>query len=349
MKIGGVTNIGVWRAADITVGVGVGQKVSAAAAWRCGVARRRTEAEYSLITAPPRDVLANLRLVGLAGNDTSSGTGSTSSSSSDQRDQLVTSINNYMTRFVPEVIPEEPEPRTARAKPKSKQKTTQKKAERPIDHFDDVSGSLSDESMINASDRPSYVENNPGNRGRSSENETRSNGDDTNGYTSPQNNNYLAPDMTYSSTQSNVPSITSRNASKSSKAKKSTGSVRRKSSPPKKNTSAGPKTQTRQTIGNDRDVKLLQNIARLQASTECLIPKLPFARLIRETMQMYCGRDLRITPECLQCLQEAAEIYAVQVMEDAYRCTLHRDRITLTAKDMKLALLLRNDSVMMNM
>nr|XP_029719546.1 histone H3-like centromeric protein cid [Aedes albopictus] len=294
-----------------------------------------TEAEYSLITAPPRDVLANLRLVGLAGNDTSSATGSTSSSSSDQRDQLVTSINNYSSNSTCET--------------QIQTKTTQKKAERPIDHFDDVSGSLSDESTINAGDRPSYVENNPGNRGRSSDNETRSNRDDTNGYPSPQNNNYLAPDMTYSSTQSVVPSNTSGNASKSSKTKKSTGSVRRKSSPPKKNTSAGPKTQTRQTIGNDRDVKLLQNIARLQASTECLIPKLPFARLIRETMQMYCGRDLRITPECLQCLQEAAEIYAVQVMEDAYRCTLHRDRITLTAKDMKLALLLRNDSVMMNM
>ncbi|KXJ69148.1 hypothetical protein RP20_CCG028541 [Aedes albopictus] len=36
MKIGGVTNSGVRRAADSSVGVGVGQKVSAAAAWRGG-------------------------------------------------------------------------------------------------------------------------------------------------------------------------------------------------------------------------------------------------------------------------------------------------------------------------
>ncbi|XP_062565573.1 histone H3-like centromeric protein A [Armigeres subalbatus] len=124
-------------------------------------------------------------------------------------------------------------------------------------------------------------------------------------------------------------------------------SGRRKSSPTKK--TPGRDGQMRRTIGNDRDIKVLRDITRLQNSTAALIPKLPFARLIRETMESYCGRKLYITPECLMCLQEAAEIYAVQVMEDAYRCTLHRGRITLTAKDMKLALLLRSDSVMTNM
>lgn len=91
----------------------------------------------------------------------------------------------------------------------------------------------------------------------------------------------------------------------------------------------------------------LKEIAKLQGQTQVVIPKLPFARLIREILLEYSHRNLRVTPEMLECLQESAEIYAVQLMEDAYRCTLHRDRITLMPKDMKLAVMLRKDSVML--
>lgn len=105
---------------------------------------------------------------------------------------------------------------------------------------------------------------------------------------------------------------------------------RRKAPAPKK-------TQTR----------ALKEIAKLQGHTNPVIPKLPFARLIREILMEYSHRDLRVTPEMLVCLQESAEIFAVQLMEDAYRCTLHRDRITLMPKDMKLAVMLRKDSVML--
>lgn len=91
----------------------------------------------------------------------------------------------------------------------------------------------------------------------------------------------------------------------------------------------------------------LKEIAKLQGHTNQVIPKLPFARLIREILMEYSHRDLRVTPEMLVCLQESAEIFAVQLMEDAYRCTLHRDRITLMPKDMKLAVMLRKDSVLL--
>lgn len=90
----------------------------------------------------------------------------------------------------------------------------------------------------------------------------------------------------------------------------------------------------------------LKEIAKLQRTTNSVIPKLPFARLIREILMEYSHRELRITPESLMCLQESAEIFAVQLMEDAYRCTLHRDRVTLMPKDMKLAVMLRKDSVL---
>lgn len=118
---------------------------------------------------------------------------------------------------------------------------------------------------------------------------------------------------------------------------------RRKASTPRRHTiggpAPGPVTPTRQAA------KALAEIKLMRATNGLLIPKLPFARLIREVLMQHNGKGMRITVQCLVCLQEAAEIYAVQVIEDAYRCTQHRDRVTLTPKDMQLALMLRNDSV----
>uniref|UniRef100_A0A1Q3EWP2 Putative histone H3.3 type 2 n=1 Tax=Culex tarsalis TaxID=7177 RepID=A0A1Q3EWP2_CULTA len=101
------------------------------------------------------------------------------------------------------------------------------------------------------------------------------------------------------------------------------------------------RSEQRSTRQTRRGGHLLREITRLQLTTDLLIPKLPFARLIREVLQQYSHRGLRITPEALLCLQESSEIYLVQMFEDAYRCTLHRDRVTLMPKDMNLALYLR--------
>lgn len=88
---------------------------------------------------------------------------------------------------------------------------------------------------------------------------------------------------------------------------------------------------------------LLREIHHLQSTTKLQIPKLPFSRLIREVLLQYTGygKNYRITAECLECLQEAAEIYIVQMFEDSYRCCQHRDRVILCPKDMRLALFLR--------
>ncbi|XP_058461099.1 uncharacterized protein LOC131436406 [Malaya genurostris] len=88
-------------------------------------------------------------------------------------------------------------------------------------------------------------------------------------------------------------------------------------------------------------VKALQEIRALQQTTNLLIPKLPFARIIREVLQQYGNNDLRISLEALMALQESSEMYLVQLFEDAYRCTLHRERVTLGPKDLGLALYLR--------
>lgn len=51
--------------------------------------------------------------------------------------------------------------------------------------------------------------------------------------------------------------------------------------------------------------------------------------------------DIRVTPEFLVALQEAAELYLVQFFQDAYLCTAHRGRATLVPRDMQLAMRLR--------
>ncbi|XP_053688754.1 uncharacterized protein LOC128737986 [Sabethes cyaneus] len=89
-------------------------------------------------------------------------------------------------------------------------------------------------------------------------------------------------------------------------------------------------------------VRALQEIRKLQETTNLLIPKLAFARVFREVLMEYSHRDLRVTADALIALQESAETYAVQLFEDSYRCTLHRERVTLTPKDMHLTLYMRH-------
>lgn len=87
-------------------------------------------------------------------------------------------------------------------------------------------------------------------------------------------------------------------------------------------------------------VVALREIRRYQTSTNLLIPKLPFARVVREQfMKWYSGSGNveRWQAEALLALQEAAENYLVQLFEDAYLCSIHAKRVTLARKDIQLA------------
>uniref|UniRef100_A0A0G4FAZ6 Core Histone H2A/H2B/H3 domain-containing protein n=1 Tax=Chromera velia CCMP2878 TaxID=1169474 RepID=A0A0G4FAZ6_9ALVE len=84
----------------------------------------------------------------------------------------------------------------------------------------------------------------------------------------------------------------------------------------------------------------LREIRKYQKSTELLIPRLSFARVVREgtqTVPKAHGHDLRYTPEALECLQTAAEAFLVDLIEDGYLCSLHAKRMTLMVKDLRLA------------
>ena len=80
----------------------------------------------------------------------------------------------------------------------------------------------------------------------------------------------------------------------------------------------------------------LREIRRYQKSTELLIHKLPFQCLVCEILQGN-GVGYRVTPAMMMALQEAAEAYLVQLLEDSNLCTIHVKRITIHPKDIQLA------------
>ena len=80
----------------------------------------------------------------------------------------------------------------------------------------------------------------------------------------------------------------------------------------------------------------LREIWRYQKSTDLLICKLPFQRLVHEILQGF-GVGFRVTPAMVMALQEAAEAYLVQLLEDSNLCAIHAKCITIQPKDIQLA------------
>ncbi|KAL5058719.1 hypothetical protein RYX36_030323, partial [Vicia faba] len=71
----------------------------------------------------------------------------------------------------------------------------------------------------------------------------------------------------------------------------------------------------------------LCEIRKYQKSTELLIRKLPFQRLVREIAQDF-KTDLRFQSSVVSALQEAAESYLVRLFEDTNLCGIHAKRVT---------------------
>lgn len=86
----------------------------------------------------------------------------------------------------------------------------------------------------------------------------------------------------------------------------------------------------------------LREIRRYQKSTELLIRKLPFQRLVREVAQEM-KTDLRFQAAAIMALQEACEAYLVGLMEDTNLCCIHARRVTIMPKDMQLARRIRGE------
>jgi histone H3/H4 len=83
-----------------------------------------------------------------------------------------------------------------------------------------------------------------------------------------------------------------------------------------------------------------KEIRKLQQSTELLIPKAPFARLVKEVLSQYSD-DFRCALEALLALQTASESYLTALFEDVALCCIHAGRATITIKDLHIARRLR--------
>ena len=86
----------------------------------------------------------------------------------------------------------------------------------------------------------------------------------------------------------------------------------------------------------------LRQIRKYQKSTELLIRKAPFQRLVKELMQDM-RKDLRWNTHALMALQEAAEAYLVKIFEDANLCCIHAKRVTPFPKDIQLLRRIRGE------
>ena len=80
----------------------------------------------------------------------------------------------------------------------------------------------------------------------------------------------------------------------------------------------------------------LREIRRYQKSTELLIRKLPFQRLVGELAQDLGKVNIRFQSGAIMALQEASEAYLVGLLEDANLCAVHAKRVTIMPKDIQL-------------
>ena len=90
--------------------------------------------------------------------------------------------------------------------------------------------------------------------------------------------------------------------------------------------------------------KALWEIRRFQRSTELLIPKLPFLRVVCKFLQ----RDhscQHIQPGTVLALHKATEAYLIHLLEDTNLYAIHAKCVTISPKDMWLANRIQGENV----
>ena len=86
--------------------------------------------------------------------------------------------------------------------------------------------------------------------------------------------------------------------------------------------------------------RALMEIRHYQMTVEFLIRKLPFQRLVREIAQDK-KPDLRFTSDAIFTLQEAFEVFLMNLMEDVNLCIIHQNWMTIHPKDYALVMRMR--------
>lgn len=86
----------------------------------------------------------------------------------------------------------------------------------------------------------------------------------------------------------------------------------------------------------------VREIRQFQKSTNLLIQKAPFQRLVREVSGAQ-KEGLKFQGSAILALQEATEAYVVSLLADTNLACIHARRVTIQPKDVQLALRLRGD------
>ncbi|XP_016911206.1 histone H3-like centromeric protein A isoform X2 [Apis cerana] len=131
--------------------------------------------------------------------------------------------------------------------------------------------------------------------------------------------------------------------------------VRRKNNPRSiDDPQRSPSIKSRPNISANRRVlrttRALKEIRYLRKTVKLIIPKAPFARLVRYIIiDLFPNSDVdRIQASALEALQEAVEAYIVQFFEDCTLLSQHAKRVTLQIQDVILLRRLRGRDDIIN-
>lgn len=86
----------------------------------------------------------------------------------------------------------------------------------------------------------------------------------------------------------------------------------------------------------------LREIRKYQKSTDHVIRRMPFQRLVRDIAKQVMP-DAKFNSNALKAMQECTEMYISRLFEDTNLCCIHAKRKTLFVKDMALAKRIRGD------
>lgn len=90
--------------------------------------------------------------------------------------------------------------------------------------------------------------------------------------------------------------------------------------------------------------KALREIRRAQKETHQVIAKAPLERTVRDIASDFLkDKDWRFEDSAFRAVQEAAEAFGIGSLEDANLAGIHAGRVTLMAKDLRLAQRLKGE------
>lgn len=92
-----------------------------------------------------------------------------------------------------------------------------------------------------------------------------------------------------------------------------------------------------------QELSILRDIKKHQLSTNLLLRKTTFSRLVREISEKF-KEGLRYQRNAIMALQEGSEAYLVALFDDSNLITIHAGRTTIKPKDIELARRIRGET-----